>query len=286
MKNKATVKIIISFGLAVLLVVLSFTHSLDNLSKTYTQDAFNRALITYGIARAINGVISVAQGTEVAVQPAGLGVNFTPGQILDPINDLVERFSWVMLAATASLGIQQIFITISSSIVVSILLSIMLLLILFNQINKNCMGKSASVVVKKLLLFILFIRFAVPMTAIASEGMYRYFLAEQYTSSTQRLEKTRVAIGEISSHSDATDYEMKNKSLLDKASELLGAATSNMDMSKTINRYKETVEKASVSAINLIVVFIVHTIVFPLLLLWLLVLLLREFKKQIVLERE
>ena len=29
-------------------------------------------------------------------------------KVLDPINDLAERFSWVMLVNTASLGIQRI----------------------------------------------------------------------------------------------------------------------------------------------------------------------------------
>jgi len=271
--------------LIALLAILSFTHNLDNLGKSYTQEAFNRALITYGIARAINGVISVAQGTEVAIQPAGLGVNFAPGQILDPINDLVERFSWIMLAATASLGIQQIFITISSSLIVSILVSILLLLFMFTQIKPKYLGQSVSVVVKQLLLMILFIRFAIPVTAIANEVMYRYFLAEQYTNSAQRLEKTRVAIGEISHRPETTDSEMKHKGLLDKAAELLGSATSNMDMSQTINLYKEAVEKASYSAINLIVVFIVHTMVFPLLFLWVLMRLFSEIRRVALFER-
>ena len=77
---------------------------LDNSGRTYTEDGIKRALATYAIARGLNGVISVAQGTEVAVEPVGVGVTFTPGQILDPINDLIERFSWIVLASSVSLG--------------------------------------------------------------------------------------------------------------------------------------------------------------------------------------
>jgi hypothetical protein len=33
---------------------------------------------------------------------------------LDPVNDLVERFSWVMMAATVSLGIQNVLLDIST----------------------------------------------------------------------------------------------------------------------------------------------------------------------------
>ena len=79
-------------------VWVSYTHVGDD----RLEQAFSRALIGYAIARGLNGAISVAQGTEVAVQPAGIGLNFAPGEILDPINDLVERFSWIMMLAASS----------------------------------------------------------------------------------------------------------------------------------------------------------------------------------------
>jgi len=72
----------------ILLVALAFQGGMDSAGRNYTEQGFKRALITYGIARGLNGVISVAQGTEVSLQPAGVGVTLTPGQILDPVNDL------------------------------------------------------------------------------------------------------------------------------------------------------------------------------------------------------
>jgi len=278
MKNNSKLTKAFLSIIAVLLGILSFAGSLDKLSETYTQDAFNRALITYGIARAINGVISVAQGTEVAVQPAGVGVNFAPGQILDPINDLVERFSWVMLAATASLGVQQVFINISSSLIVSFIFSLLLLLVVVDKTKPNYLGKSTSSVLTKLLIIMLFIRFAVPLTAISSEVMYRYFLADQYANSTERLEHTKLAIGEISAPSDTSASGQPKKSLMDKATDLVNSATSSVDISKKMDAYKETVEEASYSAVNLIVVFVVHTAIFPLLFLWALVRLLKGIR--------
>jgi len=89
-------------ALALLLVcagLLANSGWLDKQGYDYTQAGLQRALITFGISRTLNGVISVAQGTEVAVEPVGIGMTFTPGQILDPVNDLVERFSTVVLVA-------------------------------------------------------------------------------------------------------------------------------------------------------------------------------------------
>ena len=89
--------------LTVSAVALALLQDTDEVSQSYIDSAFKRALLAFAIARGLNGVISVAQGTEIAIQPAGVGVNFTPGEILDPINDLVERFSWIMMLATSSL---------------------------------------------------------------------------------------------------------------------------------------------------------------------------------------
>ena len=96
-----------------LLVVLSFSGNADKMGQEYTETGLKRALITFASARAINGIISVTQGTEVAIQPGGMGAVLTPGEILDPINDLVEQFSQVMLFSAAVLGTQKLLIEIS-----------------------------------------------------------------------------------------------------------------------------------------------------------------------------
>jgi hypothetical protein len=52
----------------------------------------------------------VLEETEVAIGFSGVGFVLALGQILDPVNDLIERFSWVVLAAGASLGAQSFFL--------------------------------------------------------------------------------------------------------------------------------------------------------------------------------
>jgi hypothetical protein len=54
-------------------------------------------LTVYAIARGLNAVISAAQGTELSIEPMGVGLTLTPGEILDPLNDLIEQFSSVLL---------------------------------------------------------------------------------------------------------------------------------------------------------------------------------------------
>ena len=72
---------------------------------------------------------SVIQDTEIAFSPAGVGVTLAVGEILDPINDLIERFSFVMLVSTASLGIQKILLEVGIWFGFRLLLTFSMLLI-------------------------------------------------------------------------------------------------------------------------------------------------------------
>ena len=94
----------IGVAVVALMLALSTVTSVDRYAESEYEELFERAFITFALARTLNGVISAVQGTELALQPAGVGVTLTPGEVLDPVNDLIERFSWIMMAATLSLG--------------------------------------------------------------------------------------------------------------------------------------------------------------------------------------
>lgn len=53
----------------------------------------------------------MVQGTEISAAPVGVGMTFTPGQILDPLNDLIEQFSQVMLVAMVAFGVEKVLLT-------------------------------------------------------------------------------------------------------------------------------------------------------------------------------
>lgn len=65
----------------------------------------------YAISRSLNAAISVVQSAEVSLIVAKVDI----GELLDPVNDAVERFSTVMTWATASLLVQKFIITLVGS---------------------------------------------------------------------------------------------------------------------------------------------------------------------------
>lgn len=87
-----------------LLVVglLSWSQGFRDASEARLDDAAGRAIAAFAVARTINAVISVIQETEIGVS-LGINTSLAPGQILDPLNDLIERFSVAALTAATLL---------------------------------------------------------------------------------------------------------------------------------------------------------------------------------------
>lgn len=262
MDKQTTKKIILSI-LFLALVITAIGGWLDSKGTEYTEATFKRALIAFGIAKGLNGVISVAQGTEVALQPAGIGVNFTPGQILDPVNDVIEQFSWIMLASTASIGVQKILLVISQWPVFSYSVIALLLLAIVSYWYQPLSNSSWRPLLFKAMLVMVFLRFAVPMIAISSEFTYEQFLSEQYTESTLELERTTDRVTQINQTDKPVITQSKDRTVLEKIKDIYGSAAAAIDIDARIERYKLAASEATEHVINLIVVFVFQTILFP-----------------------
>lgn len=266
LQRKITIALI-----SVVLALIAYTGQVDDVGREYTDKGFKRALVTFAVARSLNGVISVAQGTEVALQPAGIGINFTPGQILDPINDLIERFSWVMLASSTSLGLQKLLMTIFSSQVFNLLIVTVLGVWVLASWWPRLSGPVLKPYIYKTALLLVVVRFSIPLMAVGSELLFNTFLEEQFQNSTRSIESTTTEIRQINRQSESALPDKDQDSLMDKAIRLYDNATAGLDMDRYIDRYKSAAANASEHAVNLIVIFLLQTVILPLLFLWVLI---------------
>jgi len=106
--------------------------------------------------------------------------------------------------------------------------------------------------------------------AVATEKFYEVFLAPQYEESSLQLMSTTDQLNDIQSKSEtATAVPDEEKSLLQSAKDLYRSATSAFDMDQHLDEFRTAAENISEHAINLIVVFVIQTILLPLLSLWL-----------------
>lgn len=159
----------------------------DAAATRLVEESLTRALAGFALARATNGVISVLQESEVAVSPAGIGLNLALGQVLDPLNDLVERFSWVMLVALTSLGIQRVLIELGPWLGFQVLGSLALLLWLAGLWLRPWLAHDLTRLGRRLLFLALVVRFAVPLAAGLNQLVYQHFLAERYAVASQEV---------------------------------------------------------------------------------------------------
>ena len=263
--NKAIITLI---GLG--LLVLTQLGSLDGAAVEHTEQGLSRALVTYGISRGLNGVISVVQGTEVAIEPVGVGMTFTPGQILDPVNDLIERFSTVVLVSGTAFGIQRVFLDIVSTSAYSLLVALSVLIALAILWLAQTMPVYIKIPIYRAAVIFLIVRLSVPAMAVGTESFYEYFLAPQYEESSQQLLATTDKLNDIQSKSEAASLNInEDKSFIQSAKDLYRSATAAFDMEQHLEEFKAVAENISEHAIKLMVVFIFQTIILPLGSLWL-----------------
>ncbi|MCZ6497122.1 MAG: hypothetical protein O6765_00170 [Gammaproteobacteria bacterium] len=262
-------------GLAVLAVVTVLSGLIDDTSRRYASEAFTRALVTFAVARTLNGVISVAQGTEVAIEPGGVGVNFSVGQVLDPINDLVERFSAVMLVATTSLGLQNVLLRMTmwwgTSLALVLVAASALVVLWWRKLDDSRLRP----VVMQLLLLTVFLRFAVPILVIGSNLVFDTFLAAEQAAATEALEATRTDIEQINENVPTSASNAENQSVIERLGSMLDSSLESLNISDRLTRLRDRVSNASEHIINLIVIFVLQTIILPLVFLWMFIELLK-----------
>lgn len=260
----ANSKILVSV-LALSLAVLIVGGWLDQFGRDYTEQGMKRTLIAFGVARGLNGVISVAQGTEVAVEPIGIGVTFTPGEILDPINDLIERFSWVVLASGVSLGAQRILLSMTAWIWFSGTVLVLMLVSISLLWKNGWLHAAWRKRVYKVTAVLLVMRFTVPVIAVINEGIYQAFLAPQYEESMAGLQQTSAAIEDLKQGPDT----QQDPGFIERAKQMMQNASAALDVDKQLDKLKQAASEASEDALNMIVVFVLQTLLFPLFFLWL-----------------
>lgn len=259
---------------AVLVVIIAFTGGIDRLSEKTSADALSRALVTFAASRALNGAISAAQGTELALEPAGIGVVLSVGQVLDPINDLVERFSTVMLVAASSIGLQNVLLRITSTVSFDIALTAFALWVLASSWLPVAWLQGALPTARRALLIGIFVRFALPILIVGSDLVFDEFLVTEQQAALAALRGVQADIEEIRADPPPLPRP-EDQSLMDRLSNMVDDTLAAVDPRDSLEQLSARVADASEHIISLIVIFVLQTILLPVGFVWLFVELLK-----------
>ncbi len=234
-------------------------QALDSRASQANETNLDRALVAFAAARGLNAIVSVAQETEIAVQPTGVGVTIGVGQVLDPLNDLIERFAWVVMLAAISLGVQALLIVLAASTFFNVLATIAGGLIIVGLWVKT---PDRFRVVRSLCWLILFVRFVFATVTISVGWIDELFLADRQIHSLDVLETTGAELETL----EADRSRLADPTLMER---FTGFAES-MDLDAQLEQTKVRVERSVGELITLASTFVLQTVVFPIGFLWLL----------------
>jgi len=193
----------------------------------------------------------------VSLEPGGVGVKLAPGQALDPINDMVEKFSNLMLAASVSFGIQRILLSIGGHWLMSVTLTSATILWGVFFFRRATIPTWAT----KLLVITIVLRFAVPAVTMGTEVLYQNFLAKEYSTSQKMIEASTADAKKIVPQTALPE----NSSVWDKMKSL---TTQDFSVVAKIDSYLQVAEQWTEQIIRLMVIFLLQTLIMPLALLW------------------
>ena len=105
--HRIKMTIFVVFALA--LSVLSFQGPLDDFAHESVVKTTNESIALFAISRSINAAVSLFQGSKVPF------LQLSVGELLDPLNDAIERLSSVLVWAIGSLFLQRVALEVASS---------------------------------------------------------------------------------------------------------------------------------------------------------------------------
>ena len=225
------------------------------------QATLQRALLTAAISRGLNGVISVAQGTEIAIQPVGIGVTIAAGEILDPLNDLIERFSWLALAASASLATQLLLSEVfANSFINATLTAAGAIYLLTIWLPGNLPGRLWLLRATALLIFARFL-FTVVILVVAQVD--QWLLVERQQQAMSELTQATQEINELHSSQSDSPTQATQSSILERFEAVIDNSRQALDIESQLTALQREVESSVSELINLMAVFLVQTLLLP-----------------------
>lgn len=286
--NRLTLREQIIALLLLSILMLYYSGDYTQISFQYLEQTSQRSLAMFAIARGLNAAISVIQSVEFGFT-LGVSAMLSPGEVLDPLNDLIERFSLVMLVASVALWIIRLCggILLNSGLlwgVVSLFAaSIVLTRSQYSLINS--LGRLFQWVSSVFLGLLAFALFTPLLVELVHENRY---VATNYEASSSGLRQAQAKLEVMSREIDSSGGTTPGDALaeeecsgwaacLDAFGERLSGMSDNVAgvaalgnrVQALVEEARRTATEASRQVVIQIAIFILETLLIPIAGLWL-----------------
>jgi hypothetical protein len=275
MRSKWKQRAVKSFIGVMVAILLFFTAGikipgLDHKTNTYFMEAMTKAGLAYATCRAINASVSIVKESTLQLEPAGVGISLAIGQVLDPIDDMTERLSDVLVTAITALGIQKLAFEISLTLappIFAFFLCLLSLLIWFDSDRIAGLQKNLL----RILVLIAVARFCLPISSLANDFVHHHFFADQIAQANEELALGSAELEQLKEFSlpemDGLLGTIENSTALlkQKSIQLKDALVS------TVYNMGDMIENLLKLTFLYVGIFIIQVILLPLLSFWFLV---------------
>ncbi|MBI9083286.1 MAG: hypothetical protein JEZ11_06770 [Desulfobacterales bacterium] len=173
---------------------------MDSAADRYFEDSIKKAGGTYAVARVINASVSVIKDSGLGIEPFGVGLNISVGQVVDPIDDMTERLSDVLVTAIVSLGVQKLVHELTAGLLPTVA-SILLLLGAIAVWVPQARSRRIPQRLARLLGFVLIVRLFLPASALVSDYIDIHFISPKVSAAENEL---KLASRDLDKFSDIT----------------------------------------------------------------------------------
>ena len=223
------------------LLIVSWWGAVDNLAAYVNGESIKDAAIIYGVARSINGVISLIQSAEISAIVGSV----RPGELLDPMNDLIERFSSVMAWSLSSLVLQKVLLSVFSSYSFKVIFTIccaLMLILKWLPLSVHFAARAWS-----LFLIIASLRFSIAIVCALTAAVDQGFIQkiEQASLQTVQTFNSEISVGINDVAAIDEDAKQEQAALQIKRDEINKTVTlTNADIA-TLSEQLDTLPKRS-----------------------------------------
>jgi hypothetical protein len=193
-----------------MILILSWGKILDGKAHESNLETTKDVAVYMATTRGINAILSVFEETTISLG-IGAGIELSVGKIVNPINDFLDRVSWILLFSLISLGIQKLILTLVETNIINLLLSLSIFTLIFGQIYSKINRNIFNINIK-ILIFLIFVRFAVPLMELTNAYIYDKVMKAQVEVIQSKMEKVEQDLEKIVSDIDIASSQIKNTS--------------------------------------------------------------------------
>jgi len=167
--------------------------SMKKYSVEFLNDCLEESVKSLVIFESINMLVSFAQDVNIGVSFIG-SLEISPGELLDPLNDIVEYISNALINTTIIISVLRLLVEVNQWIAIKVLLPITIGIIAVSMFLKQETKLLYSNIAKRFFILILVLYFIMPISAFLTKQLEIAVMDSVYEKTVDDFKKENIRI--------------------------------------------------------------------------------------------